>query len=144
MLGCPKNEEAFIVCDYEFELFPEESIIFASQPTTWRTIGSAILLLLSPLAFFIPAVFAVAYYLQWRHTVYVVTNRRVIRQSGVLSLNLTEQLSTKIESVTLEQTIIGRMLGFADVKITGTGGSPLIFQSVPDPLSFKQKVISTL
>ena len=46
----------------------------------------------------------------------------------------------KIESVGVDQTILGRMLGYGDIKIRGTGGSLEPFRHVSSPLQFRNQI----
>ena len=50
-----------------------------------------------------------------------VTNQRVMIRHGIVNLDMIELQISRIESVELARTIIGRILGYAAVRITGTG-----------------------
>jgi uncharacterized membrane protein YdbT with pleckstrin-like domain len=45
----------------------------------------------------------------------------------------------KIESVNVDQSIMGRLLGYGTVTIIGTGGSRETFEQIADPIQFRKK-----
>jgi len=45
----------------------------------------------------------------------------------------------KIESVNVEQSIMGRILGYGTVTIVGTGGTRESFTDIKRPLMFRRK-----
>lgn len=71
-----------------------------------------------------------------------VTNKRVIYKKGIISRQSEEMKITSIETVEIEQGIMGRLFGFGNVKISGRGISDLIFKNVDDPMDVKRKIES--
>jgi uncharacterized membrane protein YdbT with pleckstrin-like domain len=69
-----------------------------------------------------------------------VTNKRVITKSGILSRRTLELLLTKVESIGVEEGILGRMLGYGTVVVRGTGGTPEPFKNIAHPLEFRRQV----
>lgn len=69
-----------------------------------------------------------------------VTNRRVVRKTGILSRNTTELRLASIETVDLKQSGWGRMLGFGDVEITGRGETAMFLQRIADPVVVKREI----
>lgn len=69
-----------------------------------------------------------------------VTNKRVITKSGILSRRTLELLLTKVESIGVEEGILGRMLGYGTVIVRGTGGTPEPFKNIANPLEFRRQV----
>ena len=56
-------------------------------------------------------------YLQWLNQDYVVTNRRVMKVEGVLKKRSADSSLEKINDAVLEQSVLGRMLGYGDLDI---------------------------
>ncbi len=71
-----------------------------------------------------------------------VTNKRVVLKKGVISRDTQEIKLDAIETVEFEQGIIGRILGYGTVKITGRGISDLVFKNIDNPLSVKKDIES--
>lgn len=69
-----------------------------------------------------------------------VTNRRVVIKTGLTSRKTIEMLLTKVESIEVNETALGRMLGYGAIVVIGTGGTPEPFQKVAHPLEFRSQV----
>jgi len=70
---------------------------------------------------------------------FVITNKRVIIKTGLIRRRTVELNLTKIESVNVDQSILGRILGFGSLQIVGTGGTKEIFPNINKPLTFRKK-----
>jgi uncharacterized membrane protein YdbT with pleckstrin-like domain len=71
---------------------------------------------------------------------YAVTNKRVVMQDGAIQRNTEEMFLNKIESIGVDQSITGRMLGYGTVTIRGTGGSFEPFPLVAAPLELRRQI----
>ncbi len=69
-----------------------------------------------------------------------VTNKRIIIKVGFLTKRTVELFLAKVESVGVEQTLFGRMLGFGSLTVRGTGGTNEPFSHVANPLEFRRQV----
>lgn len=69
-----------------------------------------------------------------------VTNRRVVIKTGLASRKTIEMLLSKVESIEVNETAFGRMLGYGAIVVIGTGGTPEPFQKVAHPLEFRSEV----
>jgi uncharacterized membrane protein YdbT with pleckstrin-like domain len=69
-----------------------------------------------------------------------VTNRRVIIKIGFLTKRTIELFLAKVESVGVEQTLTGRMMGYGSISVRGTGGTNEPFSHVDNPLEFRRQV----
>ena len=69
-----------------------------------------------------------------------VTNKRVILKTGVISRQSEEMKLSSIETVEITQGILGRILGYGTVKITGRGVSDLVFRMIADPMEVKRTI----
>ncbi|MGH8119508.1 MAG: PH domain-containing protein, partial [Gammaproteobacteria bacterium] len=83
---------------------------------------------------------AVWEWLKLRCTEMGVTNKRVILKTGIISRHSEEIKLSSIETVEIEQGILGRILGFGTVKVTGKGLSDLVFRKIDDPIDVKRKI----
>lgn len=71
---------------------------------------------------------------------FAVTNRRVIIKLGFFSTRSVELLLPKIEGIAVTQGLLGRMLGFGEIVVTGSGGTQERFDHIQAPLEFRQAV----
>ena len=69
-----------------------------------------------------------------------VTNKRVIIKVGFLTKRTIELFLSRVESVIVEQTLAGRMLGYGSITVRGTGGTHEPFSHVANPLEFRRQV----
>ena len=69
----------------------------------------------------------------WWTTEIAVTNRRIIYKEGFISRNTVEMHMDKVESVDVDQSILGRIFDYGNVivKGTGTGFEPLTRIAAP-------------
>jgi uncharacterized membrane protein YdbT with pleckstrin-like domain len=69
-----------------------------------------------------------------------VTNNRIVVKSGVLSRKTFELMLSKVESIGVEEGMLGRILGYGSVVVRGTGGTPEPFKNIAHPLEFRRQV----
>jgi len=81
-------------------------------------------------------------YLRLRSIEQGVTNKRVVYKKGIISRKSEEMKLNSIETVEIDQGIIGRLFGFGDVTVTGRGLSNVIFKTVDDPMAVKRQIES--
>jgi len=90
------------------------------------------------------ALFAIASvvpaFVQWISTELAVTDRRVIYKSGLLARHTLEMNRSKVESVDVDQSLLGRLLGFGTITVRGTGGSLEPIRMIGDPLTFRSHI----
>lgn len=70
----------------------------------------------------------------------VVTNRRVIYKKGFLSLVTSEILISKLEAISIEQSPLGRIFGFANLHFSGTGTAHVTFYDIAKPNKVKSEI----
>lgn len=75
-----------------------------------------------------------------RTTEIAVTDRRVIFKTGVLRRRSIEMNMDKVESVDVDQSILGRIFGFGTVLIRGTGASLEPLNNVENPLKLRSQI----
>ena len=68
----------------------------------------------------------------------VITNKRVVMKWGLLSRKVHELVLNKIETVNVDQSILGRVFGYGTLVIVGSGGTKTPFQYVSDPFEFRK------
>ena len=66
-----------------------------------------------------------------------VTDHRVIYKTGLLSRHTIEMNRDKVESVDVDQTLLGRVFGYGTIIVRGTGGSLEPIRDIGDPLTFR-------
>jgi Bacterial PH domain len=69
-----------------------------------------------------------------------VTNHRVVVKTGLAGRRTTEMLLNKVESIEVNETAMGRAMGYGTIVIIGTGGTPEPFHKMAHPLQFRSQV----
>lgn len=67
-----------------------------------------------------------------------LTNTRYIQKTGWIARNTEEISINKIEEVDLKQSILGRILDYGSVSISGTGSGNILLKSIDSPLTFQK------
>jgi uncharacterized membrane protein YdbT with pleckstrin-like domain len=67
-----------------------------------------------------------------------ITNKRVIVKTGLFARKTVEMNLNKIESVNVDQSILGRLLDFGTITIIGTGGTREVFHNISHPIHFRK------
>ena len=73
-----------------------------------------------------------------------VTNRKVIGKWGLISRRTIEQRLDKVDSIEVEQTILGRILGYGTVEVRGSGVSMTPLRMIGGPLTFRRRAEDAL
>lgn len=100
---------------------------------TAAVIGGAVLLI-AGIAVIVTGV------LKRRATEIAVTNKRVLIKTGFFRRKTIEIFLSKIESVVVDESFMGKTLGFGTVTVRGTGGTPEQFERIAAPLEFRRQV----
>jgi uncharacterized membrane protein YdbT with pleckstrin-like domain len=74
---------------------------------------------------------------------YVLTNHRLIQESGVLSRRSIDSRLDKINNVEYRQTLWGRVLNYGDVEIdTASDAGISVFHNISHPLQFRNTILA--
>lgn len=71
---------------------------------------------------------------------FVLTQSRVLIKSGFIRRRSLELMLAKVESVGVDQSILGRIFGYGTIIVSGTGGTRERFRDIADPLEFRWHV----
>lgn len=91
-------------------------------------------------ALVIAAIWAAPILVRYFSTEFAVTNKRLIRKEGALRHSSRELHLSKVESVHVEQSFSGRVLGYGSMIVSGTGGLNHVFDRIPHPLRFREAI----
>jgi uncharacterized membrane protein YdbT with pleckstrin-like domain len=117
---------------------------YSDKSATGNTSGasepSGVLLAIVGILSVLAAVTIISGIVRRNATEMAVTNKRVIVKTGIASRRTFEMLLSKIESIGVQESVMGRMFGFGTVTIRGTGGTPDSFAKIAHPLEFRKQV----
>jgi uncharacterized membrane protein YdbT with pleckstrin-like domain len=69
-----------------------------------------------------------------------VTNRRIIYKTGFIRRQTNEMHMDKVESVRVDQSVLGRILDYGNVNILGTGEGFEPLWSIDAPLELRNHI----
>jgi uncharacterized membrane protein YdbT with pleckstrin-like domain len=69
-----------------------------------------------------------------------VTNLRVVHKTGFITRKTFEMSLDKVESVDVNQSILGRILNYGDVTILGVGEGKQTIATIASPLAFRNSI----
>lgn len=75
---------------------------------------------------------------------FVVTNRRIIIKKGLIAYYTLEMNLSRVETVNVRQSILGRIFGYGSITIIGTGGTRESFQHINRPLLFRRSFMEAI
>jgi uncharacterized membrane protein YdbT with pleckstrin-like domain len=79
---------------------------------------------------------ATAWFHRWT-TETDVTNMRVVHKAGFIKRRTFEMSLDKVESVDVNQSILGRILNYGDVTVQGVGEGQETIATIASPLAFR-------
>jgi uncharacterized membrane protein YdbT with pleckstrin-like domain len=94
------------------------------------------------LCFTIAVILAIrAWFIRWT-TEIAVTNLRVIYAQGFIQRRSVEIHMDKVESVDVDQSVLGRVLDYGTVIVRGTGATLEPFRDIDRPIDFRNQVVA--
>ena len=69
-----------------------------------------------------------------------VTNLRVVHKTGFIKRRTFEMSLDKVESVDVDQSILGRMLNYGNVTVRGVGEGAETIDTIASPLEFRNHI----
>lgn len=115
-------------------------LVLPTRSTGGKSVASEGMLIAGVALLAIGTVFLARGVLLRNATEMTVTNKRVFVKVGLAARRTVELLLSRVESIGVEETVMGRMLGYGTVIVRGTGGTPEVFNMVDHPLEFRTQV----
>ena len=69
-----------------------------------------------------------------------VTNMRVVHKTGFIKRRTFEMSLDKVESVDVNQSILGRLMNYGDITIQGVGEGTQAISTIASPLAFRNAI----
>jgi uncharacterized membrane protein YdbT with pleckstrin-like domain len=72
---------------------------------------------------------------------FVITTERIVIKTGFIKRNSFEIPINRIESIHFDQSVLGRILNYGTILITGKGSSTYGFKNIANPIIFKKQIL---
>jgi len=82
----------------------------------------------------------IASFINYSTSEFGITSKRVIVKIGFIRRKSFEVLLTKVEGIQVDQGILGRILGYGTIVVSGTGGAKDPFRRISAPFELRRKV----
>ena len=115
-----------------------EQIVHRARVSWWSQFG-LVLLGVVLLVVVIGLFFLISAWVNVRSTEIAITNRRIIAKFGFIKRHTVEINLEKVEALRVEQGVLGRMLNYGTLYISGAGTSVAPLANIADPLVFRRK-----
>jgi hypothetical protein len=74
----------------------------------------------------------------------VITNRRVIYKTGLVARHTIEMNRDKVQSVEIEQSVFGQILGYGAIIVRGVDGIPQAIRGIGNPQALRGYIVQGL
>ena len=71
---------------------------------------------------------------------FAVTNKRVVLKLGLVTTRSLELLLTKVEGIAVNQGPGGKLWGYGDIVVTGSGGTKEAFSGIQRPFELRRAI----
>jgi len=104
----------------------------------WHLLAAGVVLL--P-AFGIGLIFLVIAYVRYKSVELAVTTKRLIVKHGFVRRQTVEINLNRVESIQVEQGLLGRLFNFGTLIVSGTGTSHAPLTGIAEPMGFRKAFI---
>lgn len=127
----------------EGALIKDEKVAYTGNISLWSLAPLIILgLLLLPLVG-LGLIFWLMAFIRYKTTELAVTNKRVIAKFGFISRKTIELNINKVESIQVDQGILGRIFNYGSLVISGAGNPQAPIPGISDPMNFRRVFMET-
>jgi uncharacterized membrane protein YdbT with pleckstrin-like domain len=137
----------------ESVIMPNEHIIayakthwfIYTSPTCWLLLSIVLMFPIPLLGVTVMIISLLIFLKAWLYTYsteLAVTSRRIITKFGFIRRNTVELRHDKVESIHVNQGIIGRIFNFGSIIVTGSGGTNAPIPYIADPLKFRSAALA--
>ena len=125
----------------EGALVRDERIVHLGHISLWSMSHLFIAGIVLLPAFGLGLIFLVMAYIRYKTTELAITSRRVIAKFGFISRRTVEINISKVESIQVDQGILGRIFNYGTLVISGAGDPQAPIPGISDPMAFRRAFI---
>jgi uncharacterized membrane protein YdbT with pleckstrin-like domain len=119
-------------------LIQNEKIQYEGKTSVWSLLPKILIgLILLPI-YGIGLIFLASAAIAYFTTELAITNKRVIAKFGLIRRDTVEMNISKVESIQVEQGIIGRIFNFGSILVAGAGDPKAPIPGISTPLEFRK------
>ena len=120
-----------------------EQVVHQGKVSIWSLVPLIPLGLVFLMFWGLGLLFWIAAAIKYFTTELAITNKRVIAKFGLISRSTIEINLQKIESIQVNQSIIGRIFNFGSIVVSGAGNPQAPIPGISSPLQFRRSFVDT-
>lgn len=120
-----------------------ESLVYEAKISRWSLFWYYVLGTVTLVYLGLGLLFFAAAWIKRSSTELGITDKRVIAKFGFIRRDTIELPLSKVESIRVHQTVMGRMFNYGTVIISGAGNPTATIPNIADPMSFRSAVLNT-
>lgn len=120
-----------------------EQVIYQGKVSIWSLIPLILVGFVFLLFWGLGLLFWIAAAISYFTTELAITNKRVIAKFGLISRRTIEINLHKIESIQVNQSILGRIFNFGSIVVSGAGNPQAPIPGISSPMQFRRAFVDT-
>lgn len=120
-----------------------EQVVHQGRVSIWSLLPLLLLGLIFLMLYGLGLLFWIAAAVRYFTTELAITNKRVIAKFGLISRSTIEINLQKIESIQVNQGILGRIFNFGSIVVSGAGNPQAPIPGISNPLQFRRAFVDT-
>lgn len=125
----------------EGALVADEKIVYLGHISLWSLAPLIALGIVLLPVFGLGLLFLIKAYVRYKTTELAITSKRVIVKFGFIRRSTVEININKVESIQVDQEILGRMFNFGTLIIAGAGNPQAPIPGISEPMEFRKAFI---
>ena len=125
----------------EGALVTDEKIVYLGHISLWSLSHLIALGIVLLPVFGIGLIFLIKAYVKYKTTELAITTKRVIVKFGFIRRSTVEININKVESIQVDQEMLGRMFNFGTLIIAGAGNPQAPISGISEPMEFRKAFI---
>ena len=122
----------------EGALIKDEKVVYTGNISLWSLAPLIVLGFATIWIIGLGLIFWIMAYIRYTTTELAFTNKRVIAKFGFISRQTIELNISKVESIQVNQGVLGRIFNFGTSVISGAGNPQAPIPGISDPMSFRR------
>jgi uncharacterized membrane protein YdbT with pleckstrin-like domain len=124
-------------------LIKDEKVVYTGNISLWSLAPLIVIGVLLLAAWGIGLIFLLVAFIRYKTTELAITNKRVIAKFGFISRKTIELNINKVESIQVNQGILGRIFDYGSLIISGAGNPQAPISGISNPMNFRRAFMET-
>ncbi len=119
-----------------------EEVKYEAKVSIWSLSPLFVIGLLTIWIYGLGLIFWAIAIMRYMSTELVITNKKIISKFGLIKRDTIEMLLPKIESIQVNQSVLGRILNYGSVVVSGAGNPQAPVPGISSPIEFRKRFMA--